>query len=118
MPGTARVVVGAALLSAIAATSPAVGSAEPPAVAERRVVFSVDNVNRSEVPCASDGRQYEISATVVGPADVLDGDRAAAATLYVHGLGLTSYYWHYTPDRSLSHASRMARLGHVSVVYD
>lgn len=113
----------AATAVALVLTAAGTASASRPmptrsAVAELRVVFAVENVNRSQVPCASDGAAYDLTARIVGPSALLGQRRVDTATLYLHGLGLTSYYWHFPVEPSLSHAVQMAELGHVSVVYD
>jgi pimeloyl-ACP methyl ester carboxylesterase len=115
----------ARLLLAVSASAFLVVSGAAPAgadpaddIAEVTVTFDVVNANRSRVPCASDGLGYRLDATIVGPRSLLARGEVPAATLYVHGLGLSSYTWRFDVVPGYDHAMEMARLGHVSVVYD
>jgi len=61
------------------------------------VTFTVQNVNRSQVPCATDGATYKIRGHVTGPRAALAKPfrkvRKPAVTLYLHGLGLGEWFW-------------------------
>jgi len=79
------------------------------------VSFTVRNVNRSKLACATDGRSYTVRGHLVGPRDGIG--RASSVTMYMHGLDLGEWFW--TLDvRGASFAERQARAGHVSLVID
>ena len=84
-------------------------------IVELPVQFTVDNLNRSLVPCPADGLTYQVEGHIVAPRGRLrDG---AAATLYLHGAAVPEATWHLpVPDHD--HALRMARRGHISVTVD
>jgi len=85
------------------------------AIVKRPVTFTVQNVNRSLLPCATDGREYRIRGHIVGPRGGLRN--ADAATLYLHGLEAGEFFW--TQEAyGASFVERQARDGHVSVVID
>lgn len=80
------------------------------------VVFSVRNVNRSEVPCPSDGRRYKVVGRLIAPRSV----RAAKSpnvTLYLHEFGWGRFFWKF-PSPKLNYARQQAKAGHPSVVID
>lgn len=115
----AAVLLLAGPASAAGASPTASSPADPsPAVSELRVSVDITNTNRSQVPCDSDGEAYTVKGVLVGPAALLSQRRIPAATLYVHALGFTSYYWHFTADPEYDHVTQMARLGHVGLVHD
>lgn len=89
------------------------------AVREIPVTFTVRNTNTSKVPCAADGKTYEVKGKLVGQASRLDGDVPEAVALYVHGLGYGAFFWNYKGVDGYDFASMQA--GHsnqVSVVID
>ncbi len=103
-----------AIVSAIAAaTSAWPVRADEPAIIEVPVAFTVQNVNRSAVPCPADGRPYTVRGSLVLPA----GAVPESVTLYVHGSG-NARSWHFTAVPGYDYATEMARLGHASVVID
>lgn len=82
-------------------------------IVELPVRFTVQNINRSLVPCPSDGLTYQVEGHIVAPRHRLhDG---AATTLYLHGAAVPEATWRL-PDHD--HALLMARRGHVSVTVD
>lgn len=85
------------------------------AVVSRPVAFTVQNVNRSKLACATDGRQYTIRGHIVGPRGALRESESVA--LYLHGLELGEFFWTYE-TQGASFVERQARDGHVSVVID
>lgn len=78
--------------------------------------FEVENVNRSRVPCATDGQTYRIRGHLVGPEAAIDDARAV--TVYMHGIGWGEYYWHFQAVPGYDTATELAKLGHVSLVFD
>jgi pimeloyl-ACP methyl ester carboxylesterase len=104
-----------ALALVVALAAPA--SAGATAVTTRSAVFTVTNVNRSLVPCATNGRSYRVHGLLVGPADEL-ATNGGSATIYLHGLGFAAFFWNFTAVRSYDFARQMARRGHVSVIID
>jgi pimeloyl-ACP methyl ester carboxylesterase len=84
-------------------------------IADISVGFTVANVNRSLVPCLTDGKLYTVSGHIVGPvAAMRDG---AAATLYLHGAAVPEATWRM-PVAGYDYGFEQAKLGHVSVSVD
>jgi pimeloyl-ACP methyl ester carboxylesterase len=81
------------------------------------VHFQVANVNRSAVPCTTDGRPYRVSGELVAPDSVL-AEPNPAVTLYVHGLGFARFFWHFQSLSGYDYATQQAEAGHASVVID
>lgn len=81
------------------------------------VAFNVVNVNRSMLPCQTDGQAYTIHGHVVGPERVLE-ERRRTATLYLHGA--TGGEWMFSDPRGsrFDTATQLARGGHTSVLID
>lgn len=77
------------------------------------VSFTVQNVNRSLVPCATDGKTYEIKGSLISPTPFPD-----SVTLYLHGGTAGEWMWHFQAVPGYDYATEMARLGHASVVID
>lgn len=106
----------------VVAVAPTASSGERPAsspvVSVVPVRFEVVNQNRSAVACESDRQEYTLRARLAVPARSTSLPHGRAVTLYVHGLGLSSYYWHFQADPGYDHLTEMARRGHVGVVYD
>jgi hypothetical protein len=79
-----------ALVATGALAAPA--EARTPKIALVPVTFSVQNVNRSQLPCGTDGATYEIRGHLTGPRSLLPGGaatsrtRKSTVTLYLHGL--------------------------------
>jgi esterase/lipase len=110
------------LAAAGAAGAFAVAYVSPPAVAATRVAsvpvaFQVKNVNRSAVPCASDGADYVLRGRLVGPASLLRRHILPAATLYLHGFAFGKFLWQF-PVSGYDYAASQAKAGHVSVIVD
>jgi pimeloyl-ACP methyl ester carboxylesterase len=90
-------------------------------VVSRAVTFTVQNVNRSKLPCRTDGATYQIKGHIVGPRSALGKSsrrRKSAATLYLHGLGLGEFFWSFTQVPGYDYAAALAKAGRVSVVID
>jgi pimeloyl-ACP methyl ester carboxylesterase len=84
-------------------------------IVDLSVKFPVLNVNRSLVPCLTDGKRYTLSGHIVGPlAAIHDG---AATTLYLHGAAVPEATWRM-PVPGYDYGFEEARLGHVSVTLD
>jgi pimeloyl-ACP methyl ester carboxylesterase len=118
--------------------------AKAPKVASVPVTFTVQNVNRSLIPCSPGGGTYKIRGHVAGPASLVAKSsrkkrraKKPAATLYVHGLGLGEWFWRFEGESSrglppgvpapsvtppvisgYDYAKTQARRGHVSVTID
>lgn len=87
-------------------------------VIEVPVRFAVTNMNRSQVMCATDGLPYEIRGHLVGPRSKLDSATPQNVALYLHGIGWGAFYWRFKSVPGYDYVAEMARLGHVSVVFD
>ena len=101
--------------------SQAFGNAIPPdqagvgQIVDVAVNFTVDNVNRSLVPCPTDGKRYTLSGHIVGPAAAMND--GAAATLYLHGSSVPEPTWRM-PIPGYDYGYEQAQLGHISVTLD
>jgi pimeloyl-ACP methyl ester carboxylesterase len=78
------------------------------------VTFAVTNANTSDVPCPTDGRGYSIHGQLFLPPSLTPN----GVTLYVHGLGFSSYFWHFTSVPGYDYATLLAQQGHASVIVD
>lgn len=101
--------------AAVQATGPVAASAQP-AVVDVPVSFTVDNVNRTLSPCASDGRRYVLRGHLTAPVTELRGpDRTV--TLYVHGTNTGEWIWRL-PGEHGSYVRELAARGHASLTID
>lgn len=55
------------------------------------VSFTVRNVNRSRLPCATDGARYTIRGHLVGPRSAVSAARGRATTRHLHGLAFGQF---------------------------
>ncbi len=86
-------------------------AAEP--IVDLPVAFTVQNVNRSLVPCPSDGRTCTVRGHLVSPVPIPEG-----VTLYLHGGSVGAFQWHLASLPEFDYATQMANHGHASVVID
>ncbi len=105
------------LLAALvcAAVLPA-GARAAETIVDRPVAFTVQNVNRSKLPCATDGATYTVRGHLTGPASAIASPKAA--TLYLHGLGLGEFFWRFEGVPGYDFTDDLARRGRVSVTID
>lgn len=90
---------------------------DPPASVP--VEFRVLNVNRSALPCSSDGKPYTLRGRLIGPRAAITGrGPVSAATVYVHEFSFGEFFWSYPQMPAYDYAAHQARAGHVSVVFD
>jgi pimeloyl-ACP methyl ester carboxylesterase len=92
-----------------------------PKVLKRPVTFTVKNVNRSILPCPSDGAAYEVKGQLIGPAAEVGpaaSDERRSVTLYLHGFSFGEFFWSFTAVPRYDYAAAMGRTGHASVVID
>src|SRR5687767_7148636 len=75
--------------------------------------FSVENVNRTALPCQADGKRYDVRGRLVAPA----GAAKRSVTLYLHEFGFGAHFWSF-PEARYDYAAALARAGHASVVID
>jgi pimeloyl-ACP methyl ester carboxylesterase len=80
-----------------------------PAVESTPVAFPVRNVNRSALPCSSDGAEHTLRGRLIAPA----GRPADTITLYLHEFSYGAWFW----ERN-GFATALAERGHASVVID
>jgi hypothetical protein len=98
--------------------TPVSPSPAAPDVVDLPVSFTVQNVNRSQLACSSDGAEYRLSGHLVGPAGALVAPvRGRAVTLYLHEFSHAQWFWRFAL-RDYDYAAAQARAGHVSVVID
>lgn len=120
-----RAAVGlAVLMVAFVVTTPGVAWASPtasPAGGSESVPisFQVMNVNRSKIPCASDGKAYTVRGHLVRPSTATSGTgMTGPVTLYLHGLGLGEVFWDFQAVSGYDYAAAQAAAGQTSVVID
>jgi pimeloyl-ACP methyl ester carboxylesterase len=123
-----------ALVLLVALTAlPSVASAKSVKTASLPVTFTVQNVNTTQLACATDGQTYQIKGHITGPQSALKASSATASrkrskrkpavrkgyvTLYLHGLGFGEWMWHFTANPAYDYATLQAKAGHVSVTID
>ena len=84
-------------------------------VLRRAITFQVHNVDRSALPCTSDGAAYEVKGHLVEP----ETSRSPrSVTLYLHGLSSGEFIWSLEAAPRYDYAVAMARAGHASIVVD
>jgi pimeloyl-ACP methyl ester carboxylesterase len=112
------VVLGTA--TAVSASTPA-SSASAPRATELTTIpvnFTVQNVNRSKVACASDGKTYTVRGHITGPAGTLRSKTIDGTTLYLHGLSFGEFFWRFDQATGYDYAANQAKAGQVSVTID
>ena len=82
------------------------------------VSFAVHNLNRSGLPCQSNGRRYRLFGRVIGPANLVGKRVVPATTVYVHEFSYGKFFWSFPQSPRYDYAAVQARAGHVSVVFD
>ncbi len=116
--GTTSVLNAAMPPTSAAAADQDVSRIKADAVTSLPVSFEVQNVNRSKVACASDGKTYTVRGHIVGPTQVLEREKATGATLYLHGLSFGEFFWNFAQAQNYDFAANQAKAGQVSVVID
>lgn len=96
---------------------PAAAEETPAEIVNHPVSFSIQNVNKTGVPCGGDNKTYTVRGHLTGPASTLESEDSAAGTLYLHGLELGEWFWQLPVD-GFNHAEELAKRGHVSVTID
>jgi len=92
--------------------------AKPARIVEMPVSFAVRNVNRSMVPCSSDGRPYAVRGHLVAARFQL-ARPVPAVTLYVHATVFDeATTWRFSAVPGYDYATGQARAGHASVTID
>ncbi|TFD65112.1 hypothetical protein, partial [Cryobacterium sp. Hb1] len=89
--GTTSVINAATPPTSAAAANQDGSRIKADAVTSLPVSFEVENVNRSMVACASDGKTYTVRGHIVGPTQVLEREKVTGATLYLHGLSFGEF---------------------------
>ncbi|MEA2346741.1 MAG: hypothetical protein QOG62_528 [Thermoleophilaceae bacterium] len=112
------------LALATAAFTGAADVAQAKNIVDRKVSFSVTNSDQTGGPGATDNKRYTIAGRMIGPRSELRKARAGrpaetpAATIYLHGLGYTSLFYHFTQVPQYDFVTKMAKQGHLSVIID
>src|SRR4051794_22288801 len=113
---TVGALAGGLVLALVALLAlPSLAGAAP--VETRPVVFTVQNVNRSQVRCSTDGGTYHVRGLLVGPAGSLRSN-GGAVTLSLHGLGFGRFFWDFQAVPGYDFAAALAQRGHVSAIVD
>ncbi len=88
-------------------------------IVEIRFTAQVVNQNRTSIPClgAPDSQPYPVHGSLIAPRSALDSAHPAA-TVYVHGLGYSSFFFHFEDVPGYDYAEQQARAGHASIVVD
>lgn len=89
----------------------------PGGVVDVPVSFAVENLNRTPVPCSSDGAAYQVSGRLIGPRAALEAP-GSAVTLHLHGLGFGEFFWSFDAPAGYDYAAAQAAAGRTSVVID
>lgn len=115
--GSALAVLGVGLVA------PGVASAQPASTSGTSesvpISFQVNNVNRSKIACASDGKTYTVRGHLVRPSTAVVGrGMTGPVTLYLHGLGLGEVFWDFQGVPGYDYAAAEAAAGQTSVVID
>jgi pimeloyl-ACP methyl ester carboxylesterase len=128
-----RALFSALVLLVALAALPAAATAKSVKTASLPVTFTVQNVNTTQLACATDGATYQIKGHITGPQSALKASSATASrkrskrkpavrkgyvTLYLHGLGFGEWMWHFTANPAYDYATIQAKAGHVSVTID
>jgi pimeloyl-ACP methyl ester carboxylesterase len=113
------VALTATFTGALGAPAGAAGSVARASVVDIPISFQVVNRNTTGLPCAQnpDGKTYTIHGSLVAPEDLVR-PQSPAATLYLHGLGYGSFFWHLKEIPEYDYAREQADQGHVSIVID
>lgn len=83
------------------------------------VSFAVDNINRSQLPCSSDGKRYTIAGRIIAPRKALEtGSPPGPVTLYVHEFSFGKFFWSYPERPEYDFAGRLAGAGHTALAID
>jgi pimeloyl-ACP methyl ester carboxylesterase len=106
------------VVAATALVAVSVPSAVTARVITRSVSFDVRNINRSKVPCLSDGREYTIKGHLIARRSVLRAARPRAVTLYLHGTTVGERTWRLRAVAGYNYALKQAKAGHASVTID
>lgn len=109
LPASAAVAGEPAAARALTATSD---------VARVPVTFTVKNVNRSKLPCQTDGSTRRIRGELIGPRASLSAGRVQAVTMYLHGLEFGRFLWSFRAVPGYDYAAQQAAKGQVSLVLD
>jgi pimeloyl-ACP methyl ester carboxylesterase len=103
---------------ALAATSalPATAAAQGPSdVVDIPLAFSVTNLDRSQVPCASDAGRHVVRGHLVAPRAFLSSPGTPSVTVYLHSLSTGEWQWRFP---GMDYAAQMAARGLASVTID
>lgn len=109
----------ATFVGALGASADAARALPGASVIDIPVTFQVVNRNSTAIPCLPqpDGEVYTIHANLVAPRDLVRAS-SPAVTMYLHGLGYSSFFWHLTEVPTYDYARKQAEQGHVSLVID
>jgi alpha-beta hydrolase superfamily lysophospholipase len=110
---------GAVLTTSLGAAGLTSAAGVTPSITAEAVSFIVQNVNRSAVPCAADGRLYDLRGEIVAPTSALRPHSPKnAITVYLHGFGLAGDAWTFGAVDGYDFARDLAARGEVSLVVD
>jgi hypothetical protein len=89
-------------------------------IAQIPVSFDVLNINRSAVPCPTDGLPYTVTGHLVGPRSEFTGpqQRPRLVTVLLTGLDEGEWTWRFQAVPGYDYPLEMARLGDVSLSVD
>jgi len=83
------------------------------------VTFHVINQNRTSIAClpGPDGKTYPVHGSLVAPRSALEAS-APAVTLYLHGLGYSSFFFRFKEVPGYDYGRQQATVGHASFFVD
>lgn len=119
MSSVRRILLACAAVALIPAATAVPAAAADADVVDVPVSFQVVNKNRTPIACvpAQDGRTYTVHGRLVAPRAVLEAP-SRAVTLYLHGLGYSSFFFHFTDVPGYDYVTQQAAAGHASVIVD
>ncbi|MHA7277584.1 alpha/beta fold hydrolase [Arthrobacter sp. Hz1] len=92
------------------------GGTDSSPTVQHAVSFTVQNVNRSKIPCEADGQTYTVRGHITGPQAELENP--SSVTLFLHGLSYGEFFTNYTAQPDYSFAQKQAAAGNVTVTID
>lgn len=119
MSSLRRIVLACAVVLALPVVAPGVAAAAEPDIVDVPVSFQVANQNHTPIACvpAQDDRTYTVHGRLIAPRAALQSP-SRAVTLYLHGLGYSSFFFHFTDVPGYDYATQQAAAGHASVIID
>lgn len=104
------------LLIGVGPATAAGGGTDSSPTVQHAVSFTVQNVNRSKIPCEADGQTYTVRGHITGPQAELENP--SSVTLFLHGLSYGEFFTNYDAQPDYNFAQKQAAAGNVTVTID